>query len=257
MTDSRIIYTHTDEAPLLATYSFLPIIEAYAAKAGVSRRDARHLAGRPGSWRASPTCSPRTSASPTTSPSSAPWPRRPRPTSSSCPTSAPPPRSSRRPSPSSRSRASPCPDYPDNPQSDEDEGRARPLRQGQGQRGQPGAARGQLRPPRAGVGEELRAQAPALDGRVEPGLEDQRRAHDRRRLPLQREVRGHREGGLAAHRARQPMAGRGHRGAQGVGAGRGRRGRRRHLHEHRGAAGLPARADRSGPRTTTCCSRCT
>ena len=35
MTDSTIIYTHTDEAPLLATYSFLPIIEAYAAKARV------------------------------------------------------------------------------------------------------------------------------------------------------------------------------------------------------------------------------
>ncbi|MEP9361861.1 NADP-dependent isocitrate dehydrogenase [Nocardioides sp. CN2-186] len=32
---AKIIYTHTDEAPLLATYSFLPIIEAYAAKAGV------------------------------------------------------------------------------------------------------------------------------------------------------------------------------------------------------------------------------
>ena len=30
-----IIYTHTDEAPLLATYSFLPIVQAYAAKAGV------------------------------------------------------------------------------------------------------------------------------------------------------------------------------------------------------------------------------
>ncbi|GMA32194.1 NADP-dependent isocitrate dehydrogenase [Litorihabitans aurantiacus] len=35
MTTSRIIYTHTDEAPLLATYSFLPLVEAYAAKAGV------------------------------------------------------------------------------------------------------------------------------------------------------------------------------------------------------------------------------
>ncbi|CAM3532376.1 NADP-dependent isocitrate dehydrogenase [Occultella aeris] len=32
---STIIYTHTDEAPLLATYSFLPIIEAYASTAGV------------------------------------------------------------------------------------------------------------------------------------------------------------------------------------------------------------------------------
>ncbi len=36
MTESKIIYTLTDEAPLLATYSFLPIIEAYAGKAGVS-----------------------------------------------------------------------------------------------------------------------------------------------------------------------------------------------------------------------------
>ncbi|MCL2780604.1 MAG: NADP-dependent isocitrate dehydrogenase [Actinomycetia bacterium] len=32
---AQIIYTHTDEAPLLATYSFLPIVQAYAAKAGV------------------------------------------------------------------------------------------------------------------------------------------------------------------------------------------------------------------------------
>lgn len=32
---ATIIYTHTDEAPLLATYSFLPIIQAYAAQAGV------------------------------------------------------------------------------------------------------------------------------------------------------------------------------------------------------------------------------
>ena len=39
---SRIIYTHTDEAPLLATYSFLPIIQAYAGQAGVdvAARDA-------------------------------------------------------------------------------------------------------------------------------------------------------------------------------------------------------------------------
>ena len=44
---ATIIYTHTDEAPLLATYSFLPIIEAYAAKAGVEveTRDIS-LAGR-------------------------------------------------------------------------------------------------------------------------------------------------------------------------------------------------------------------
>ena len=44
---SKIIYTHTDEAPLLATYSLLPIVSAYAAKAGVEfeTRDIS-LAGR-------------------------------------------------------------------------------------------------------------------------------------------------------------------------------------------------------------------
>jgi isocitrate dehydrogenase len=34
-TKPAIIYTHTDEAPLLATYSFLPVVRAYAAQAGV------------------------------------------------------------------------------------------------------------------------------------------------------------------------------------------------------------------------------
>ena len=35
MPRSTIIYTHTDEAPALATYSLLPVVRAYAAKAGV------------------------------------------------------------------------------------------------------------------------------------------------------------------------------------------------------------------------------
>ncbi|MCX6522379.1 MAG: NADP-dependent isocitrate dehydrogenase [Actinobacteria bacterium] len=44
---SKIIYTHTDEAPLLATYSFLPIIQAFAKAADVEieTRDIS-LAGR-------------------------------------------------------------------------------------------------------------------------------------------------------------------------------------------------------------------
>ncbi|MFE0101557.1 NADP-dependent isocitrate dehydrogenase [Streptomyces sp. NPDC059009] len=47
MTDSTIIYTHTDEAPALATHSFLPVIQAYASQAGVNveTRDIS-LAGR-------------------------------------------------------------------------------------------------------------------------------------------------------------------------------------------------------------------
>ena len=47
MTDSTIIYTHTDEAPALATYSFLPVIQAFASAADVrvETRDIS-LAGR-------------------------------------------------------------------------------------------------------------------------------------------------------------------------------------------------------------------
>ena len=32
----KIIYTHTDEAPALATYSFLPIVKAFAAVCDVA-----------------------------------------------------------------------------------------------------------------------------------------------------------------------------------------------------------------------------
>ncbi|WP_058045213.1 NADP-dependent isocitrate dehydrogenase [Streptomyces roseifaciens] len=47
MTDSTIFYTHTDEAPALATHSFLPVVQAYASTAGVTveTRDIS-LAGR-------------------------------------------------------------------------------------------------------------------------------------------------------------------------------------------------------------------
>ena len=45
--EPTIIYTHTDEAPALATYSFLPIIQAFTRYAGVNveTRDIS-LAGR-------------------------------------------------------------------------------------------------------------------------------------------------------------------------------------------------------------------
>ena len=40
-----IIYTLTDEAPLLATYAFLPIIRAFTGPAGIDDQDQRHLGG--------------------------------------------------------------------------------------------------------------------------------------------------------------------------------------------------------------------
>ncbi|MFN8521666.1 MAG: NADP-dependent isocitrate dehydrogenase [Chloroflexota bacterium] len=47
MTDSKIYYTYTDEAPFLATHSLLPVVAAYATRAGVTieTRDIS-LAGR-------------------------------------------------------------------------------------------------------------------------------------------------------------------------------------------------------------------
>ncbi len=47
MSDPIIIYTKTDEAPALATYSLLPIIQAFAKPAGI-RLETRDisLAGR-------------------------------------------------------------------------------------------------------------------------------------------------------------------------------------------------------------------
>ena len=47
MKNPTIIYTHTDEAPALATYSFLPIIRAFTGPAGIAveTRDIS-LAGR-------------------------------------------------------------------------------------------------------------------------------------------------------------------------------------------------------------------
>ena len=164
-----IIYTHTDEAPLLATYSFLPIIQAFAGVAGVPvesrdislagrilalfperlRDDQRvgdalaelgELATRP---EANIIKLPNMSASiPQLKAAIA----------------------------ELQSQGYDIPDYPDDPHDRRRARRPRPLRQGQGLGRQPGAARGQLRPPGTALGQGVRPQAPALDGRVEPRL---------------------------------------------------------------------------------------
>ena len=251
---ARIIYTHTDEAPLLATYSFLPIIAAYAAKAGVEveTRDIS-LAGRIiaqfpdrlsddqrqaddlaelGELATTPEANiiklPNVSAS------------------------VPQLKAAVK---ELQEQGYDLPDYPENPQERRGQRHPGALRQGHGLGGQPGAARGQLRPPGAGVGQGLRQGTPAPHGRLVGRLEDQRRDHGQGRLPLQRAVGGHRVRRHAAHRARRRRR---HRdGAQGVDPGPRRRGRRRHVHERRRAAPLPRRADRHAPRPRTCCSRCT
>ena len=67
----KIVYTHTDEAPALATKSLLPIVEAFAARGRGRARAARHLARRPDPGAVPRTARPTSSASPTRSPSSA------------------------------------------------------------------------------------------------------------------------------------------------------------------------------------------
>jgi hypothetical protein len=64
---------------------------------------------------------------------------------------------------SCRTRAT-LPDYPDDPKTDEEKAHPGALRQVHGQRGEPGAARRQLGPPRAARGQGIRAQEPACDG---------------------------------------------------------------------------------------------
>ena len=47
LTDADVIYTWTDEAPMLATRSFLPVVERFLAAAGISVATADiSLAGR-------------------------------------------------------------------------------------------------------------------------------------------------------------------------------------------------------------------
>ena len=177
----KIIYTKTDEAPMLATYSFLPIINAFSKAAGVTveLRDislaGRIIAAVPG------TPDPGAEAA-------------------RCLGRA------RRAGQDARSQHHQAAEhqrvgaaaeggdqgiaepglqrsrYPEDPKDDEETRDQGALRQGQGQRRESGAARRQLGPPRAALREGIRAQAPALDGRVVAGLEDPRGPHEGRGL---------------------------------------------------------------------------
>ena len=238
-----IIYTHTDEAPLLATYSFLPIIEAYAAKAGVDveTRDIS-LAGRiialfpdrlPEDQRIADDLAELGALAKTPEANIIKLPN-------VC-ASIPQLKAAIK---ELQEQGFDLPDYPDDPQTDEEQDvRARydkvkgcavnpVLREGNSDRRAPESVKNYAR------------KHPHSMGAWSRRLEDQRRAHGRRRLPLQREVRGHRGGRHAAHRA-------GHRRAATTevlkdGPGAGRRDRRRHLHETSRAARVPRRADRAG-----------
>ena len=177
-TRSKIIYTFTDEAPALATYSLLPIVEAFTASAdiAVETRDislaGRILASFPeqlgdkavadhlaelGDLAVTPEANiiklPNISAS------------------------VPQLQAAIK---ELQAQGFALPDYPETVTSDADKERQVALRQDQGQRREPGPARRQLRSSCAAVGQELRAQAPAQNGRLGCGLQVPRRAHEHR-----------------------------------------------------------------------------
>ena len=143
-------------------------------------------------------------------------------------------------------RATPCPDYPDDPKTDEERDvRARydkvmgsavnpVLRQGNSDRRAP-----------ASVKSYARAH-PHRMGAVVAGLEDQRRPHGRRRLPLHRAVGRHRRGRRRCASSSSADDGTHDRAAR-VGAGAGRRGRRRlgHARRRRCASFLAAQIARA------------
>ncbi len=216
MTDSKIIYTHTDEAPLLATYSFLPIIAAYAGRAGVAveTRDIS-LAGRiiaqfperlTDEQRVDDALAELGELAKTPEANIIKLPN----ISASIP-------QLKAAIKELQEQGYDLPDYPDEPKTDEErDGRARydkvkgsavnpVLREGNSDRRAPASVKSYARKHPHSMGEWI------------VGLEDQRRAHDRRRLPLQREVGGRRGRRLAADRAGRRQ--RRDDGAQGVGAG--------------------------------------
>ena len=196
----KIIYTYTDEAPALATHSFLPIIEAFAGAGRRRGRAARHLARRahprpvPGPPDEDQRCrrarrARRAGQDARGEHHQAAEHQRVDPAAEGGDQGAP----GRRATTSRTTRTT---------RDDERAARER-VRQRQGQRGQPGAARGQLRPPRARVGQGVRPQAPALDGRVVEGLQVARLDDERGRLPLDRAVGDGGRRRRAADRARR------------------------------------------------------
>ena len=164
-TDPTIIYTLTDEAPLLATCAFLPIIRTFTAPAGiqVEKSDisvAARILGEFPEYLTPEQRVPDTLAElgkltlePDTNIIKLPN------ISASVPQLVAAIKEL-------QGKGYKIPDYPERPEDRRREGDPRALRQVHRQRGEPGAARRQLRPPRAARGEELRAQEPALDGRM-------------------------------------------------------------------------------------------
>ena len=187
---STILYTATDEAPALATYSLLPIVEAFTKAAGVAvePRDIS-LVGR--ILALFPEALTEAQRIPDSLTELGELAKTPEANIIKLPNiSASMPQLQGRDQGAAGQGLQASRTIPADAEHARGEVDQGALRQGQGQRGQPGAARGQLRPARAAVGQAVRAEAPALDGRVVARTRKTHVAHmSERRLLRQREVR--------------------------------------------------------------------
>ena len=253
--NAKIIYTLTDEAPALATYSLLPIVQAFTKAAGcdVETRDislaGRILAQFPDTSREEPESSRDDLAelgeiakTPEANIIKLP----------NISASVPQLHAAIK---ELQQQGYDVPDYPEEPRNDAEQGNQGEIREGARQRREPGAARRQLGPPRRGIRQAVREEAPALDGPLEQGLEDARREHGRRRLLLERAVGRRAESRQAQDRAHEQS--RRQDGPQGRHRRQGGRRARRLVDEPPRAARVLLEADRRRQEPRACCCRCT
>ena len=181
MSDLEIVWTKVDEAPALATYSLLPIVKAFVGAAGMSvkRRTSRLPAA---SSPTSRTTSPRRRRHSDDLAELGELATRPEANIIKLPNISASIPQLKAAIKELQGQGYDIPDYPEDAEDRRPRRTSRRATAGSRQRRQPGAARRQFRPPRAGAGQALRAQAPAQDGRLERGLEVARGAHDGRRL---------------------------------------------------------------------------
>ncbi len=237
--NAKIIYTLTDEAPMLATYSLLPIVQAWTRTAGVAV-ETRDISLADACWPPFPTslkagqrCSDdlaelgELAKTPDANIIKLPN------ISASIPQLVEAIKEL-------QGQGYALPDYPESAGKRGTEAAQGALRESLGQRREPGAARGQFGSTCGQGSQAVRESPSALDGRLVEGLEDARGQHGWRRLLRQRAIRVGREGRRAGHRT----CGRGRQGhrAEGRGEGKGQRTDRRHFPQRRAAGCLSTRA---------------
>ena len=250
----KIIYTLTDEAPRLATYSLLPILRAFTRPAGIEIEEsdisvaARILGEFPGM----PDAEQRI---PDNLAELGKLTLKPEANIIKLPNISAPVRQLTAAIKELQSKGYKVPDFPENPKTDEDKKiRARygkilgsavnpVLREGNSDRRAPAAVK------------ELRAQEPAFDGALgsmpraptsrtcTPATSTTARSRWRCRTPA--------TCAWTCHQERQD------RRAAALGAAARGRGDRQHVHEQEGAVRLLREGARALARSTTCCSRCT